>query len=229
MLEWGYSENWEEDFRMKDLKQQKRSHTWIWILVVAVIVIGGGYFWYHQTYATSNNTASSASSPSSQSQSTVMGSADSAQNANSNNDQPGLSSHGPKLASDIGPRETAAAILFYGAKKFNNQLYSGTFYQGLKNGHLYIGMCKLDEEASRSIPDPGMGMMYSLAPAQIDSYVSYTLGQDGTVYFYDVEAGPEGPTQREIGQASKSAVINFANQHGGAADIQKLGQVAQLN
>lgn len=208
--------------------QAKKSRGWLWILIIAVILIGGGIFWYHQTYATSSNdTASSlTSSKHSSSQSTVMGSSDSSKTS-ATSSTPATANHGPKLSQDIGPRETAAAILYYGGKKLGNDMFDGTWNAAIQSQQLQISIGKLDGEGPDHLQDPGMGALYTIAPGQTDASVGYTLGQDGTVYFYNV-TNPTKPMQ-EIGQASKSEIIHFANQYGGVSDIQKLGNGAQIN
>lgn len=82
-----------------------------------------------------------------------------------------------------------------------------------------------DTPSDQRLSHRGQGMVYSIAPGQVDAYIHYTLEADKTVNFYTID-----PLETKyLGSASWATIVNYANQHGAANDIHQLGAVAILN
>ena len=206
---------------------KKRWGRWLALAIGLVLLLVGGGVWFNHaqsqpvTEIASSSSASTSQSSSSESESMTNSSSHVMSNSQS-------STQSGKLSTNLGPRESAAVIMYYGAYRLNNRHYQGDYRASLSNQALAISMSNLSKVEGKTGYDdhPGQGMAYSLAPGEVDAYISYTLDKDKTVNFYAI--GDQPGDLEYLGSASWNNVINYANQHNVADQIHQLGSYAKI-
>lgn len=208
-------------------ENKNRSHKFIWIIGVMVIlcIVSGGWFLFKNKSqsASSANETTTESADAKISSNTTNGST-TAQNSNSNDTSNNVSD---KLSSDIGPKETAAAIAYYADK---SGLDGWKDYLKGNNGITII----LSSAHASMVSDIGQGMLYGVLNEQLNvngvTKNIYTLDEDNTVNIYHLsdENSPDNPAT-PIKSVSKGEIIQYINDHGYASDVKNLGSRVTLD
>lgn len=209
--------------RRRIAKEQNKSHksTWVIATIVLLCVIAGGYYFLNigSKSASSSNTATTQSANTSVSTGATNDSI-ATQNSGSNDTD-------IKLSSDIGPKETAAAIAYYADK---SGLDGWENYLKANNGITII----LDSDDTAMVSEKGQGMIYGVLNEQQGSNSLpknvYTLDEDNTVNIYHLsnEDDSDNPAT-PIKSISKDEIIQYINNHGYASDVKKLGSKVTLD
>lgn len=208
-------------------ENKNRSHKFVWIIGVMVIlcIVSGDWFLFkNKSQSASSANETTTESADAKISSNTNNSSITTQNSNSND----ISTHtSDKLSSDIGPKETAAAIAYYADK---SGLDGWRDYLKGNNGITII----LSSTHTSMVSDKGQGMVYEVLNEQKDSNGVtkniYTLDEDNTVNIYHLsdENGSDSPAT-PIESVSKDKIIQYINGHGYASDIKKLGSKVTLD
>lgn len=230
-------------------KKMKKQRHWgrkgiITLVVVALLVIGGGT-WYllqqgdpveetttSQVSASSSSKASHKKRSSSSSETAQDETAEAIGTKQVSGNQSSTTTRSSKgqstssgLSTNLGPKETAASILYYGAKKVDD-LFQGNYEAVERSQRLYVTTDKVTAFDDGAISHPGQGVVYYLTSAQTEPSIGYTLDKDQTVNFYEFEVGSE-PEYK--GSAKWQDIVDYINKADAADTIHSLGKVTDVS
>ena len=209
----------DQPFTRNSARKRAKSTKARWIIGVVILlcVLGGGWFFFHNEYQAaprSNQTATQSANTNAQSNN-----ATSTQNSSSVNS---TADNSAKLSTDIGPKETAAAIAYY-AKESGLEGWKEYFNE---DDDLTI---ILDSNYASELSAPGQGMVYGVLNSQINANgitrKVYTIDKDNTVNIYNLSVNPDTPLK----SVSKDEIIQYINDHGDTAAVKKLGSNITLD
>lgn len=127
------------------------------------------------------------------------------------------------LANKLNGNDTAAAILYYGATKLNNQ----DFKNGLKTTQsakvLNVTVQKVDN--NQHLDHAGQGNLYTLTPGKNNSPLRYTLDQDQKVNFYVVSNNQ----YNYLGSVAWNDLVNTVNQQQGGNTVRQIGKLVKVH
>lgn len=195
----------------KRKRPKPKSHKALWImLLIAICIIGGAWFFLNNGKQSTNHSNTTA-----QSSSTTTASSSSSSATSTTTDS-------TKLSSDIGPKETAAAITYYAEKSGLDG------WDDYLTGNEGINITlHSDEEANDLVTKKGQGMVYGVKGDQDTADLikhAYTLDADNTVniYYFTNENSSTDPAS-PLKSVSKDEIIQYINDHGYASKVKKLG------
>lgn len=226
----------------------KKLNKFILILITAVTAIGlAGCSTSNQTSSSSSNQVTSSKSASTSSKkansskssnesstsqsSDSKSSTDSLNTTNSkqvsSNKSANSTSSNSQTSSSLSPVTYAdtlgtqsAAILYYGATQLGNGSFNSVWQ--VAKGNSTFAYISQDAHKITTLQNYGNGVFYGLSAGAYNSDIGYTIGSDGTVYFY--VAGPSPEVQ--VGTASLTSIKNAALNSSDANTIAQLGQYA---
>lgn len=171
--------------------QNKKSHKWLYtvLFIIVLIAVGGWLFFQYAQSQQAGGLNGGSSNTTQQSSST------------------GSTGTSDELTDDMGPKETAAAVIYYAAKTAGKQWNS----QLQNNGNITIKL-STDHDLISSLSKPGQGMAYEFND---NPKCFYTIDSDNTINIYNSSKTP-------VASVSKNDIINYLNQHGYASNIKSL-------
>lgn len=208
------------------LPQKKRSYTLPIVLTILglAVILTGGFFAFRQYFTSSNDVVVEEKSASSSNQAATQSSDTDTDKTDESEASTASSSKkvsGPKLdASNLSPKQNAAAIVYYGAHKLNNRSF-----EGLEVSDTGIAI-SLSDISSSSIERKGMGTLYKLAPGQSDSIAFYTLEKDQTVNYY--VNGNTPADFRYLGSYSIEEIVDFINSKNAANSVNQMANSVKI-
>ena len=127
------------------------------------------------------------------------------------------------LANKLDGNDTAAAILYYGATKLNNQ----DFKNGLKTTQnvkaLNVTVQKIT--SNQHLDHAGQGIIYTLTPGKTASPLRYTLDQDQKVNFYVVK---DNNQYNYLGSVAWHDLVTTINQQHGGNTVRQIGKFVKV-
>ncbi|MBB1096274.1 zinc-ribbon domain-containing protein [Limosilactobacillus sp. BG-MG3-A] len=211
------------------INSKKNTHKLAWLigltsLVIVVCIIGGTwlFFGHKDPVATNSSTAvAQSTNTNTQSNNTTV------QNSTGSTDT--TTNNSVKLSSDIGPRETAAAIAYY-ADQTGLDGWDG--YLADNNGITVI--LNSNDTLTNLVAEKGQGMVYGILNEQHD-YTGvtknvYTIDEDNTVNIYNLSSDDSRDSPAvPLKSVSKDEIIEYINDHGFAPNVKKLGSKVILD
>lgn len=176
---------------------KKKRLTKLTIVIVLLVVIAGVSFWMYQR---SNDNKLASGWESSQSSHQNANQASSATNSK-----------------NFDAQSDGAYILYYGAKKLNNDLYSGNWQSAKSNQQVIV-----TKETHYDVK--GNGTYYSITPGETDSSIGFSIS-NGTVYLY--QQGSYQGSVKQIGSAKLAKIRSYGQKSGDNDEILTLAKAAQ--
>lgn len=204
----------------------QKKHHWLWWLLLLVVIIAGVGFYFASrddgdSTATTNSPTNGTATDSSvavSSGSTTGSSATSTSSADSRT-----------LTTDIGPKTTAAAVIYYAAQ-------SGvSHWHGVLNTDGVTVALSTDDDLLDSLSEQGQGMAYLVygyhdVASDDETDFVYTLDKDDTVNIYTLPDDYDSDnTYDPVASVSKSAIVNYLNDHHEGGAVQALSNKVDID
>lgn len=201
--------------RSETLKGKNRKPIIVLICVIVVILILFGGFMFFERHNDSSTTQSAESSKTYSRTRTSDSSNESSKNEKGSS---------KKLSTDMGPKETAAAITYYAAKDDIEGWSSA-----IKGDSLTVDL-STDDSLLDSLSATGQGMAYIISDSSSDNKLVYTIDKDDTVNIYSL---PDDYDQEEtydpVKSIAKSDLIQSLNDDNYGDAVEKLKNNVEIN
>lgn len=211
------------------LPQKKRSYTLPIVLTILglAVILTGGFFAFRQYFTSSNDVVVEEKSASSSNQAATQSSDTDTDKTDESEASTASSSKkvsGPQLdASNLSPKQNAAAILVYGAEKLQDSLWKSNFDYSKRNNSLVVSIRDSFDKLSKK----GMGSYYSLAPIETDSSIGYTLETNQTVNFYK-----QGPSMSSpyilLGSVPIEDIVDWINNNNQVTTVNNIASATKI-
>lgn len=213
-------------------KRPKHHHRWGWVLIIILLLAVAGFWFYGNRDNGDNSTASPASSSSASQSSRTNSSSDTQSSSSSNDVGPTVSSSSAsgKLTTDIGPKNTAAAVTYYAAKN------GVSHWKGVLNTTDGITVqLSTDDDLLNALSEPGQGMAYMVygyhnVDSDDETDFVYTVDRDDTIHIYTLPNDFDSDQTYEPDMTvSKQDMVNYLNEHGDAGSVAKLSNKVDID
>lgn len=209
--------------------KQHKPHHWLgWLIAIVLLLVVGG-FWFFGNQNNKNTTAPASSSSAEQSSTTGNVGTQSSSTGNESSAVSSNSTSG-KLTTDIGPKNTAAAVTYYAAQN------GVSHWKGVLNTTDGITVqLSTDDDLLNALSEPGQGMAYLVygyhdVDSGDDTDFVYTIDKDNTVHIYtlpnDFDSDKTYDPEMTI---SKQDMVNYLNDHNDAGNVAKLSNKVDID
>ncbi|MGM9891263.1 zinc ribbon domain-containing protein [Limosilactobacillus sp.] len=197
-------------------KGNHRRRVWLTVILLLVLLVAGGGIAHYLITSQEENAADRATSNSQPTHNNAYSAASSASSAST---EPADS--GDQLATDLGPKGTAAAITTYAIKNNFDGWSAATSGQNLQV------LLSDDDDLLDSLADTGMGMAYVVSSgtdSDNGTVRAYTLDKDETVNIYSlpVDYADSDKVYQPVKRIAKGELIQYLNTHHAASEAEEL-------
>lgn len=214
-------------------QRRKHRHRWGWLLVLILMLAVTG-FWFYNNHDNGDNSTAAPASSSSTSQSSAVSSSSATQSSSSSNDVESTvsssSTSDKKLTTDIGPKNTAAAVTYYAAKN------GVSHWKGVLNTTDGITVqLSTNDDLLNALSEPGQGMAYMVygyhnVDADDETDFIYTVDRDDTIHIYTLPNDfDSNQTYEPEMTVSKQDMVNYLNDHDDAGSVAKLSTKVDID